>query len=102
MDFTSEQVKIDIKSFVPMMMDEWLSNYQDICADLDSGEEPEYTLTFSTNDNEDHWGYQSGDNSFTGGAYGLPHWAVIYFNEDLKTDELIEDIFSQWADLINN
>lgn len=23
------------------------------------------------------WNYQTGDNSYSGGAYGLPHWAVL-------------------------
>ena len=23
------------------------------------------------------WGFQTGDNSYTGGAYGLPRWSVI-------------------------
>lgn len=23
------------------------------------------------------WGWQTGDNSFTGGAYGFPHWVTV-------------------------
>lgn len=27
--------------------------------------------------NAGDWSYQTGDNSYTGGAYGYPHWAVV-------------------------
>jgi hypothetical protein len=36
------------------------------------------------------WGYQTGDNSFTGGAYGHPHWAVISLYRRSNCRELAE------------
>lgn len=37
------------------------------------------------------WGYQTGDNSYTGGAYGFPHWAVIYLYRRSNCYELAKD-----------
>jgi hypothetical protein len=31
---------------------------------------------------ETGWSYQTGDNSYTGGAYGYANWAVIYLYRD--------------------
>ena len=33
-------------------------------------------------DEGDCWNYQTGDNSFTGGCYSLPHWAVDMIVDD--------------------
>lgn len=45
------------------------------------------------------WNYQTGDNSFTGGAYGHPHWAVIYLYRRSNSRELAEDAANQIAEL---
>jgi hypothetical protein len=46
------------------------------------------------------WSYQTGDNSFTGGAYGHPHWAVITLERRSNSLELARDIQSQLMDLV--
>jgi hypothetical protein len=41
---------------------------------------PGILVTVGADENDDgsfSWNYQTGDNSYTGGAYGFPHWAVI-------------------------
>lgn len=41
---------------------------------------PGILVTVGADENDDgsfSWSYQTGDNSYTGGAYGFPHWAVI-------------------------
>ena len=62
--------------------------------------EPGMMVTVATDDNVIEWNYQTGDNSFTGGAYGLPHWAVLYLSRDSDPAELANDTAMQWAELI--
>jgi hypothetical protein len=57
-------------------------------------------FTPETEDKDCSWGYQTGDNSYTGGAYGHPHWAVVYLYRRSKSAELAEDAASQLADLV--
>lgn len=44
------------------------------------------------------WDYQTGDNSYSGGAYGHPHWAVAYLylrsNSTALANDCVEQIFS--------
>ena len=41
------------------------------------------------------WGYQTGDNSYTGGAYGYNHWGVGYIYEDVDIELLAIDLIGQ-------
>ena len=41
------------------------------------------------------WSFQTGDNSFTGGAYLYPHWAVVEVESDSNSDELARSIVDQ-------
>lgn len=45
------------------------------------------------------WSYQTGDNSFTGGAYGHPHWAVVYIDRKSNSREVVRDIHDQLMEL---
>ncbi len=47
------------------------------------------------------WGYQTGDNSFSGGAYGHPHWAVISLYRTSNSTELANDCADQIAELVS-
>ena len=47
-------------------------------------------FTPSTEDKDCSWSCQTGDNSYTGGAYGHAHWAVIYLYRRSKSRELAE------------
>ena len=47
------------------------------------------------------WHYQTGDNSYTGGAYNHPHWAVIYLYRDSDPAELAADAVSQIHELMD-
>lgn len=57
-------------------------------------------LTFSTNDEYSSFGWQTGDNSFTGGAYGHPHWAVVSLSHFTTVKDLVTEVMDQWDDLI--
>ena len=61
---------------------------------------PGIYLTVGANENGD-WDYQTGDNSFTGGAYGYPHWAVVSVYRKSNSRELAREIQDQLADLMS-
>lgn len=61
---------------------------------------PGVCLTVGADGNgADSWSYQTGDNSFAGGAYGYPHWAVVSVYRDDDSRKLARDILGQLADL---
>lgn len=45
------------------------------------------------------WGYQTGDNSYTGGAYGFQHWAVICLYRRSNCKALAADAVQELYDL---
>jgi hypothetical protein len=54
-------------------------------------ETPAMAVTFGVTVGEDgalSWGYQTGDNSFTGGAYGHPYWGVVTLTRESDVMEL--------------
>ena len=71
---------------------------QDDYRAFEEDEEPGIQLTIGVNDSGD-WNYQTGDNSFTGNAYGYPDWGVVGVYRDSDPDEIAEDILSQLTDL---
>lgn len=66
---------------------------------FDEDETPGIQLTVGTNKKQDDWDYQTGDNSFSGGAYRFPFWAVIGVYEDTSPKEAAAEIFGQFNDL---
>jgi len=46
------------------------------------------------------WSFQTGDNSFTGGAYGYRHWAVTTVYKRSDSRALARDLIGQLRDLI--
>lgn len=61
---------------------------------------PGMCVTIGASDNGS-WSYQTGDNSYTGGAYGHPYWAVIYLYRRSNSTELARDAVDQIADLMS-
>jgi hypothetical protein len=49
----------------------------------------------------DSWSYQTGDNSFMGGAYGYPHWAVVSVSRRCNSGEVADEILTQLWDLVD-
>lgn len=45
------------------------------------------------------WSYQTGDNSFTGGAYSYPHWAVVTIDRRSDSRAIAREIRDQLAEL---
>ena len=43
-------------------------------------------------DNDPSWSYQTGDNSYSGGAYGHPIWGLAYLTSDSDPVSVARDI----------
>ena len=71
------------------------SEYED-----DEGNAGCLQLTIGFNDDMSEWGAQTGDNSYTGGAYSFPHWSVVYVTPDSTVDDIQDDIIDQALSLI--
>lgn len=74
----------------------------EICDDYridDQDDIPGIMVTIGYSPNGD-WNYQTGDNSFTGGAYGHPHWAIVYLYRRSNSLELARDVIDQLWELI--
>lgn len=71
--------------------------YREEIAALASDNETCFQITFGATLREDSfdWGWQSGDNSFSGAAYFHPHWAVVYLTPDSNLAEVAEDACQQ-------
>ena len=91
----SNEVKADIEIFLDQNIDTWKDDLQP-----DEDGTPCMQLTIACNDTGDAWNYQTGDNSYTGGAYGLPHWAVTWITEDGECCDILEYIVEQLEELL--
>lgn len=59
---------------------------------------PGIQLTIGT-DGKD-WTYQTGDNSFMGGAYQYPHWAVVAVYRSSNSYHVADEVIQQIDDLL--
>ena len=89
----SAEVYADIKNFIFGNIDVFRKDAQ----------EYEYLdLTIACDEAGESWNYQTGDNSFTGGAYGLPHWAVTSIQPDSDPLEVYTDVIDQLENLVGS
>jgi hypothetical protein len=56
-------------------------------------------LTVGASGNSKEFGYQTGDNSYTGGAYGYPLWAIVSVDIYSHPKSVAKDIRDQIAEL---
>jgi len=61
---------------------------------------PGMCVTVSTNDEMSLWNYQTGDNSYSGGCYGDPHWSVIYLYRRSNCVELATEAVNELAEAV--
>ena len=84
-------------SLIPLIVDDYRAtndpddNEPGVCVTIG--------FTPADDDRDASWSYQTGDNSFSGGAYKHPHWAVVYLSRDSVPAELADDVVSQFAEL---
>lgn len=57
-------------------------------------------FTPATDVHDYSWHYQTGDNSFSGGAYLHPHWAVVTILRDSNPEETAEEIATQLSEAV--
>ena len=65
----------------------------------DISEDNPQILTVACND-ELEYGFQIGDNSYSGPVYHFPHWSVVYLTSDSSTSSLVEEIVNQLEELL--
>lgn len=78
---------------------------RDIADDYRATEDPEDTVpgmlvTFGLSAAGD-WSYQTGDNSYTGGAYGFPYWGLAYLDRRSNCKKLAQAAFNDAAEQIS-
>lgn len=71
------------------------------CTDQDMDDEtPMMTVTIGLDPEDGSWGYQTGDNSYTGGAYGYHYWAVVDIHRRSNSSEVAREILDQFGELL--
>jgi hypothetical protein len=75
---------------------------RDICDDYRCTDDPDdntpgMVVTFGL-DSDGGWSYQTGDNSFSGGAYGYVYWGVAYLNRRSNCKDLAREAFNDAAE----
>lgn len=98
----------EIGAQLDTLVPEWTKLIASLIPDIDddyrASDDPEddtpgmsVTVGFTpeSEDKDASWSYQTGDNSFTGGAYGHRNWGVVSIYRDSKPSEVAEDIASQ-------
>jgi hypothetical protein len=87
----------EISSFLQDLKSEISDEYR--ASDDPDDNTPGMQVTIATDDMQS-WNYQTGDNSYTGGCYGLRHWAVIYLYRRSDCRELARDAINELKDLV--
>ena len=82
------------KSDIKGLINDCKAEIDDECRAYENDDEPGIQLTVGWDGVRD-WSFQTGDNSFTGGAYGYPHWAVVAVYRDTDAGELADEIHEQ-------
>ena len=75
------------------------SAYEEIDPE-DAGDPPSMLLTVGWSAESGEWSWQTGDNSYTGGAYHYPTWATVAIHRRSNSKELARDIRNQLSEAI--
>ena len=69
---------------------------------FDDDDIPGIQLTVACDNKMKNWSWQTGDNSFSGGAYLFPNWAVVGVYRSSNCKDLADDILSQLIEIISD
>ena len=69
------------------------------CTDDPYDNMPGMLVTFGL-DEDGGWSYQTGDNSYTGGAYRFHYWGLAHLNRRSNCKALAQEAFNEAADLM--
>ena len=61
---------------------------------------PGMIVTFATDG--EGWSVQTGDNSYTGNAYGYPHWSVQTLYRRSNCKDIAKSVISDWNDYLED
>lgn len=86
-----------VKALIPQIADDYRASNDP--EDTEPGMCLTVGFTPATIEKEASWSYQTGDNSYTGGAYGHPHWGVVSLYRDSDPAEVAADIADQIGEL---
>lgn len=89
-EFRDDMVQL-VASLVPQIMDDYRA-YED-CNENDP---PSMRLTIGAD--RSGWNYQTGDNSYTGGAYGFADWSSVAIYRDSDPAEVADEIIIGFPD----
>lgn len=92
------ELKKDITALLHLLQTEIDDDYRA----TDEDTEPGMQVTIACNDDMTSFAYQTGDNSYTGSCYFLPHWAVTYLYRNSDCKDLANDIVYQLVELITD
>ena len=68
---------------------------------LDDGQgPPSMDVTIGWTPETGSYAFQTGDNSYTGGAYGHPYWAVVYLDRRSNSTEMAREVRGQLDELV--
>ena len=87
-EFRAEMIAL-ITELIPTIGDEYRAH--------EESDEPSMQVTVGAN--SEGWGYQTGDNSFTGGAYSFSDWAVVYLDRESNPETIADEIISELESL---
>lgn len=92
-DTIEAEVAALLADLIPTIGDEYRAAEED--------DVPGMCVTVGMNDTG-AWGYQTGDNSYTGGAYGFPYWGIGYLYRDSDPAAVARGIVDEIADLMES
>ncbi len=95
----TDDVVNGISLFIEANIKHWNKDAVDYAEVEDDDETPSLQLTFAINTKGTKWSFQTGDNSYSGGAYLFPHWAVVYVSQDTTADELFKEVDERFGEL---
>jgi hypothetical protein len=90
------ELKTDLTALIASLIPEIDDDYR--ASDDPDDTEPGMQLTIGAD--ADGWSYQTGDNSFTGGAYGYDHWGIGSIYRDTNPAECAEEIINDLENCI--
>jgi hypothetical protein len=90
---TIADLSLLVRSLKPTILDDYRSPGTDPDDTI-----PSMDLTIGWSPDDGDWSYQTGDNSFTGGAYLHPIWAVTTIDRRINSREVARDLRDQLAD----
>ena len=66
---------------------------------LEENEFIDITIASNGKDPED-WGFQTGDNSYSGACYSYHHWAIGYIDDQTNAEHLAIELLDQLEELL--